>query len=296
MWQGCAVPPRSRPTQLGKKDVLLTAVPSLDLLRPLPASSHSMRLLGAARNRAARGSSSFPPRPQGWPARQVAQRHRDSLRLDWPSPPACAGGLTGVTWCEQFCAPVNPSCTQDQQQDTDADAPCTAVQRSWGTVVLTPQLMEEALLCHSAVQQCSAPTTGSSRPLRPKLSAHRPGRTELKTTSSLCKQESVGLMTESNVAASAAATPSHGVSDLDAHIAARRAAAERARRWRLDNPEKWALSRKSYARRHPEVQRESTRRWRACRRAERLLAVVRELLAGQCELGIHVGMPTEVEN
>ena len=91
-------------------------------------------------------------------------------------------------------------------------------------------------------------------------------------------------------------TRQDGVSDLDVHIAMRRAAAERARRWRMDNPEKWALSRKSVARRHPEVQRESTRRWRACKRAERLLAVVKELLAGQCELGIHVGTPTEVEN
>jgi hypothetical protein len=108
-------------------------------------------------------------------------------------------------------------------------------------------------------------------------------------------------MADTIASAPATATETHhddGVSDLERHIAMRRAAAERARRWRLDNPEKWALSRKSYTRRHPEVQRAAARRWRACKRAERLLAVVRELLAGQCErnggLALHVvDMPAE---
>jgi hypothetical protein len=106
-------------------------------------------------------------------------------------------------------------------------------------------------------------------------------------------------MANTIASAPATATETHqGDSDLEAHIAMRRAAAERARRWRLDNPEKWAMSRKSYARRHPEVQRAAARRWRACKRAERLLAVVRELLAGQCErnggLALHVvDMPAE---
>ncbi len=55
-------------------------------------------------------------------------------------------------------------------------------------------------------------------------------------------------MADTIASAPATATETHhdGASDLDVHIAMRRAAAERARRWRLDNPEKWALSRKSY--------------------------------------------------
>jgi hypothetical protein len=169
MWQGCAVPPRSRPTQLGKKHLRYRLSPLspfcvLYLPAPTRCGCWGQPAIGLAR-----GSSSFPRDFRAGQPDKSPSGTATRCALTGPSPRACAGGLTGVTWCEQFCAPVNPSCTQDQQQDTDADAPCSAVQRSWGTVVLMPQLVEEALLCHSAVPQCSAPTTGSSRPLRPKL-------------------------------------------------------------------------------------------------------------------------------
>ena len=62
-------------------------------------------------------------------------------------------------------------------------------------------------------------------------------------------------------------------------LAQRRAAADRARQWRQDNPEKWARSRKAYGQRHPEVARAASRRWRACKRAERLLDQLRVLWA-----------------